>query len=311
MTRVERRLLHRVLRRALILLALATCLILFLAIRRFADKRGFPGDPVVVQAMAHFLLQSLSIAVVAVGPIATLFALLHLRREAILVPVLAAGLPARRLRRVLAIIALVTVVLAAVLAEAAGVLADAKRRRVRVWRSGTELVWAPQGNPRDELVLLRRTSREAWRGRVAADAAGATTPFLDAAPLRGSGAIPQAAITLPPPADALADRPLRDLFGARSSLHRRAAALNRILIPGALLLVCGYLALLIRGARRDLLVVAFLFLLPASAFATVGMSVVLWQGGAAGLIGQVALWLSLAACILGMDRAYERRGIRD
>lgn len=311
---------HRVLARAgaaaLKTWLLLAWLALAMEVPRSLSLQGWFDPDRLLISLSRFLDQA-EIASILAAPLGMMAAVLELKKSGILAVFSAAGLTHARVRRLMLIAAVGAAFFSAALFEAAAevrVRLAPAQSDVLVRMAGTDswiLDYDPQTKEASGAVLFREdtldlttASRAKW------------SPARRVFELQELSARMGPMITLDQaPAPALDRRPFRPLpFSAwltgQARFREIIAALDRILIGGALTALCALLALALPVNRQWQAYIAFLLIAPAAALGTVSCSIALWNGGPGAVAAQAA-WMSLLiGPLTALDVLVDRRGLR-
>jgi len=274
-------------------------------------------DAVTAWKFLEELLYSLEIALFFAAPLGVVHVLSHLRKESILTVFMASHLGPGRLRRVLLLTSFLAVVLAVVSFQASSSIRHTLRKRSpgALWTSGTVTAWCPEkysGESGPTTVFLFRKDRldVSIARQVQTTANGIRLEMAGVEPLVGEPILVDEVSVKPAMTTLLTLPPPSSWLSPSVSVSDVLVALNRVAIPGFLVLLLAYAALLMPLSRQWYILPAFLLLLPTVCRGMVWCSLALWKQGSAGLLSEAGWIALLAGTIIILDRILSRRGLR-
>jgi hypothetical protein len=280
-------------------------------------RRGEWFDPDRLLITLSRFLDSAEIAFSVSAPIGMVVALLELKRSGVITVIFSAGFHHNRLRKIFLAAAACTVMVSALAQEAA------VRVRLMLPADAGNMLWTVDGVKvwaldHDEytgtlrhVYLFRNDTLDVTHARHARrssskDAFIISNPkvlngkLIPLSSFRGKSADPDPFIPLS----------VTMLFSESVGLGDALQAINRLIAPALLLLICAWLTLLAPVSGQWIMYPAFLVLLPAAGIVVIWCSIMLWAGGLAGYAAEAVCLFGSAGIVLVLDALTNRRGLR-
>ncbi|MHC4470695.1 MAG: hypothetical protein ACYTDY_04675 [Planctomycetota bacterium] len=317
MSRFERHLLRLAAVRAGLLLLLLFWLALFLNVSRDVGLHGRLFAPGGAAALLSRQLMAMEVALAVAVPLAITAVVLTLKRSGVLTVFLAAGMDPGRLRRPILLAAAAASLASAALIEAVprGYGAGDPLETPALRRCGDLRLWC-LGADRDarrltDVILFREGDLAVSRAEEGTWVEGEGAILLsEPASLFGEPIGVRRVVPAPPRKSPVAVPAVSDWPATGFSVTAVLATVNRAALPGILVLVAGYLALLLPVSRQRLAYVALLACLPVAGLAVAACGILLWSGGAAGVVAELAWLAAVALAVVALDRGFRVRGLR-